>query len=295
MGICPNCNSEIAHDSITCPGCGVVLQPAALALNRPAAVSLHPSASRSRRFRVSTPTVVAVILTAVVGCFVYAGVQQAREGSRQVTTSCRLKLLGLAAHNFSDKYGHFPPRNLPTIGKAASVTISPDEVPQSFFADVLPYMDQAALYQQIDPKLPWTNPAQQAVFSTVIANYQHPSVPHPPRNDDGYALAHFATNSRCICDTKTVKQSEITDGTSNTMLLGTVNDGFQAWGDPTNYRDPGKGFGGGPEAFGAPNRRATLQILLFDGSVRSVRTDLPLDLCHRIGEPANGDSICDEF
>ena len=61
--------------------------------------------------------------------------------------------------------------------------------------------------------------------------------------------------------------ANITDGTSNTMMAGTVNDGFKAWGDPTNHRDPSSGFGGGPTSFGAPNRRF-VTILMFDGSVR---------------------------
>lgn len=168
-------------------------------------------------------------------------------------------------------------------------------MPQAFFTDILPYIDQFTLHQQVQYGLPWTHADNKTVFATILSTYQHPSVPVAPRDEDGYALAHYATNSRVICDTKTVKLSEITDGTSNTMMLGTVNAGFQAWGDPTNYRSPSKGFGGGPEAFGAIGRETGVQILLFDGSVRSVSVKLQQEFIERICDPRDGQSFCDVF
>lgn len=298
MADCPNCNAASPSEAVTCPACGVVLQPrsglldlSASAANSVPVSSLIDARTRNNyRYGAIAFLVVGII---AVGWLVYTGKQMAREASNRTTARCRLKQLGLAAHNFNDQFHHFPPRNLPTLTHDASVQIDPYSVPQSFFTDLLPYIDKGSLYNQMKPSLPWTHPDQKVVFQSIVSTYQHPSVPVAPKNDDGYALAHFATNSKCICDTKTVTVREITDGTSNTMLLGTVNAGFQGWGDPTNYRDPAKGFGGGPEAFGAIGRETGVQILLFDGAARTVSLETSPEILQRLGDPRDGLPIKD--
>lgn len=298
MANCPNCNATLPTELVTCPECGVVLQPrsASLVLSASAAdprpVSSLSDAPTRHNYRYGAIALLAVgIIT--VGWLVYTGKQVAREASNRTTARCRLKIIGSAAYSFTTAFGHFPPRNLPTLTRVASVQIDPDAVPQSFFTDLLPYIDKSSLYDQMKPTLPWTHPDQKVVFQSIVSTYQHPSVPVAPKNDDGYALANFATNSKCICDTKTVTVREITDGTSNTMLLGTVNAGFQGWGDPTNYRDPAKGFGGGPEAFGAIGRETGVQILLFDGAVRTVSLATSPEILQRLGDPRDGLPIKD--
>ncbi len=304
---CPNCNTSVPDDALTCGGCGVFLR----STNPPTVVPAEqrmtiapvpvesklsspiPDGPKSRSFARFGYAAVAILIVSVLGGLLYSGVEQARDASRRTMTRCRLKQLGLAAYNFSDQYKHFPPRNLPSLTKSPSVTVADDEVPQSFFTDILPYIGQPELYGQLNSRLPWTNAANKPVFSTIISTYMDPRVPHPPRNEDGYAIAHFATNSKCICDTKTVTLAEITDGTSNTMLLGTVNAGFQAWGDPTNYRDPSHGFGGGPDAFGPIDRDQFVQVLLFDGSAKTLSVKTPIDICKKLGDPRDGQPLGD--
>lgn len=304
---CPNCNTTVPDEALTCGGCGVLLRgtnalTAVPAKQRmiiaPAPVvselsSPIPDGSNSRSFARFGYAAVAILIVSVLGGLLYRGVEQARDASRRTTTRCRLKILGSSTYNFEATHKHMPPRNLPSLTKSPSVTVAADEVPQSFFTDILPYIGQPELYGQLNSRLPWTNAANKPVFSTIISTYMDPRVPNPPRNEDGNAIAHVATNSKCICDTKTITLTEITDGTSNTMLLATVNAGFQAWGDPTNYRDPSKGFSGGPDTFGPIGRDAFVQVLLFDGSVRSVAVTTPLDICTKLGDPRDGQPMGD--
>ncbi|HET6426013.1 MAG TPA: DUF1559 domain-containing protein [Planctomycetaceae bacterium] len=291
MADCPNCNAVLVDRTVTCPACGVVLQPKAATLT--SAITTAETRARAVRSPFSAAIVVALLLVSGVAWVIYTMISQSREMSGVLTADCRLKQFGLATYNFQDRYGHLPPRNLPTLSGTMPSSAEADQVAQSFFTELLPFIDHVALHQQIDYGLPWRNPANKDAFSTIVAHYQHPSIAVSPRNEEGYALAHYATNSKVICDTKTARIAEIDDGTSNTVLLGTVNAGFKPWADPTNYRDPSKGFGGGPEAFGTPNRNGIIQLLRVDGSVLRIRATLPLDICERLGDPRDGKAIPD--
>jgi hypothetical protein len=62
----------------------------------------------------------------------------------------------------------------------------------------------------------------------------------PLRGSDGYALAHYAANSRAMANGTFRPLQDFTDGTANTLLVGEVNANFKPWGDPINCRDPSR-------------------------------------------------------
>jgi hypothetical protein len=53
-----------------------------------------------------------------------------------------------------------------------------------------------------------------------------------------------------------------------------VNEGFRAWGDPVNWRDPAVGIGHSPETFGGA-AESGVHFVMADGSVKfaSANTD----------------------
>lgn len=169
------------------------------------------------------------------------------------------------------------------------------EAVHSWMTDILPFFeDYQPLYNQIDRKLPWDDPQSAPRFQTVIAAYLNPSVQTGVKSAAGYGLAHFAANRHVISDEQSHPASDITDGLGFTMFVGTVSDGFKAWGDPSNHRDPGLGFGGGLEAFGAPHEGFGL-MLMGDGSVRKVSAALDADISRRLGLPADGEAVPANF
>lgn len=320
MPKCPKCDTVVEKGLLQCPGCGVKFRQKPPPPPEDEAEEIEDfaddededvrptrskKASRSKKggkSKSSSSTILIVIASLGVFsvCFcvpilialLLPAVQQAREAARRTQVRNNLKQIGLAAHNCHDTYNKFPPRGVPVLQGIPMNDLEANMVPQSFFTDLLPYVDQAPLYQQLQRGQAWNDPVNKVPLAMVIPSYLNPSVPTPPVNGEGHAVAHFATNGRAISNTSTVGIRNITDGTSNTMMVGTLNDGFKAWGDPTNFRDPSVGFGGGPNAFGAPNR-SVAHILMFDGSVRYVSVTLPPDICAKLADPQDGQVLGD--
>src|SRR5690606_9630877 len=84
-------------------------------------------------------------------------VQQAREAARRSTCQNNLKQLGLALHNYHDVYGVFPAG---VIGANDGAAKNSGRLSPNF--GLLPYFDQAPLYNQISTQpgqggQPWNN------------------------------------------------------------------------------------------------------------------------------------------
>jgi hypothetical protein len=156
--------------------------------------------------------------------------------------------------------------------------------------DVLPYMDQAPLYNTIVRPAPWNDPQNRSAFSVVVPGYLNPSVAGPPTDANGYGLAHYAANSRLITEDRRTRITDIRDGTSNTLLVGMVDAGFKPWGDPSNHRDPASGANGGPQAFGSPHA-GIIYVLMADGSVLTISKDIDPQVLEQLGDPADGREI----
>lgn len=84
---------------------------------------------------------VVIAIIAVLIALLLPAVQQAREAARRSTCKNHLKQLALAIHNYHDATGAFP------IGGTISESTAPMV---SWIVRVLPYLDQAPLYNQLD-------------------------------------------------------------------------------------------------------------------------------------------------
>lgn len=309
MPKCPKCDTQVSVQALNCPECGVKFRRrAASPLTDDELDDLleddQDGFSHSRKRRHSTTTksgigtwvVVLIVLAAVpllmcpiLIALLLPAVQQARSAARNAQAMNHLKQLALASHNFYDTFQHFPPYLVATSPP------EPGRVPQSWMTDILPYIEQSALYSSIQLNTDWNDPANLPAMSTVVPIYLHPELKQLT-NAQGYALAHFAANSQVMSDQRQLRIPDIVDGTANTMLAGSVNDGLKPWGDPSNHRDPALGFQGGPTAFGAPTRapRRAL-VLLCDGSVRNVAADLAPEFCRALATPNGLETVRGDF
>ena len=90
---------------------------------------------------------VVIAIIAVLVSLLLPAVQQAREAARRTTCKNNLKQIGLALHNYHDVYNTFPP------GWVFDATRTPANFGGNQWgwnAFILPYMDQANVYNQIN-------------------------------------------------------------------------------------------------------------------------------------------------
>jgi hypothetical protein len=236
--------------------------------------------------------VLAVLL--LIGCGVFAffalavgsltlpAVQQARQAAEATQSRNNLKMIGLGLHNYHDTFRQFPPGGI--YGEDGTAY-------HSWQTMLLPYVDMAPLYNSIDFDVPWTDPVNTGHFQYPVEVFLRPGVAE--RADaEGFAVSHYAGSSQIFVPNGQVKLSTITDGTSNTILVGEVAAGFKRWGDPTNVRDPADGLLHDANTFGAVNlERGTVDFLLGDGSVRAISTNIDPDVLKALATPDGGEQI----
>jgi prepilin-type N-terminal cleavage/methylation domain-containing protein/prepilin-type processing-associated H-X9-DG protein len=177
--------------------------------------------------------VVIAIIAVLIGLLLPA-VQKVREAANRLQCVNNLKQIGLACHNYHDVRGSFPP------GYSATASY-PDTAPGwGWGAYLLPYLEQDNLYRQID----FNQPIQKSsVGPTVLKHYLCPSdvvpsVAFPVTNVTGSPVALVApcsyaasvgddsseaddpTGNGVFYRNSRTRIADITDGTSNTTILG---------------------------------------------------------------------------
>jgi prepilin-type N-terminal cleavage/methylation domain-containing protein/prepilin-type processing-associated H-X9-DG protein len=217
-----------------------------------------------------------LVVIAIIGVLIallLPAVQAAREAARKSQCRNNLKQIQLAYVNYEQARKKYPPAVAGCNGHnpGASSSWSPivclagssqnaDKRTHSAFVEILPFVEEQALYGMIDsPGQPnggiwvggasWTTPAHLAVVASRVKTYECPSDPAPFLAEVGYvpagysvAASSYATNNGTVgplsgytvfvksnsdgtsLQARPLKIREITDGLSKTYFVGEVRD-----------------------------------------------------------------------
>lgn len=182
------------------------------------------------------------------------------EGARRMQSSNNLKQIGWAVHNYNDIY-----RTLP-----AGVLVDDVGLPlHGWQTLLLPYLEQAPLFDQINLTKPWDHESNRQRFEARLYVFEDPGARGygEVTRDDALAPSHYSGNRRLLFASEIRTMTDITDGVSNTILAGEIRKNIKPWGYPVNCRDPALGINSSPQGFGVPQRHGA-QFVLADGSVR---------------------------
>jgi hypothetical protein len=133
-------------------------------------------------------------------------VQKVRAASDRVQSVNNLKQIALAMHNYHDAYKHFP---------AQAICDKNGKPLLSWRVSILPYIEQAPLYQQFKLDEPWDSEHNRKLIPLMPNIYVVPAAPEV-KGQTFYRV--FVGGGAAFEKNRGVKIAEFTDGTSNTIL-----------------------------------------------------------------------------
>jgi prepilin-type N-terminal cleavage/methylation domain-containing protein/prepilin-type processing-associated H-X9-DG protein len=254
--------------------------------------------------------VVIAIIAILIGLLLPA-VQKVREAAARMRCSNNLKQIAIGLHGYHDVNHQFP------LGYE---TVAKPNFSWAWSARVLPFIEQGNLHKAAGPDTRTFNAAcadtavGRPALQTQITVYVCPSDSNPAGNlndnrrfttvgvaSPGLSLgisnyvANYGCNGQGVFADKPVKIGDITDGTSNTLMVGerrsnaggfasvwagkedSGNANYQALVGYTSYRMPDGYTGTGatePKYAFSSNHTGGANFALGDGSVRFVRDSI---------------------
>jgi len=210
-------------------------------------------------------------------------VQAAREAARRMQCANNIKQIVLALHNHHDAIGALPPLySVDANGRPL----------HSWRVQILPYIEQIALYDAIRHNEPWDSEYNKQFHDRMPAVFGCPSNPGrlctyaviagevfvPATTAMRAAERHARGNTFAV----------ITDGTSNTLAVVEVREAFN-WMDPTKdvtLDELVNGFGMGGRV--GSYHMGGMNVGLFDGSGRFISETIDRAVLRALGARASG-------
>jgi hypothetical protein len=165
------------------------------------------------------------VITAVIAglfAFILPRIQVAREAARKSVCAGHFKGIAMALHNYHDTWRRLPP----------SRYVAEDGTPQhSWRVLFAPYIESGTLYSQYDLDEPWNGPMNGQLSGPDWPWHFCPSSTPPVGENANYVVV---SGPRTIfpADNRSRKFDDISDGLSNTLLVGEMDPPAIHWLEP---------------------------------------------------------------
>jgi prepilin-type processing-associated H-X9-DG protein len=260
-GLQTNVGEAYAGQSGPCAGCGkIVTIPPLVGMGPP------PRAGGG----MSVGAIIIVVLAAALGVVLACGgilaalllpaVQASREAARRSQCCNNLRQIALAMHNYHDTYKCFPP---------AVIADKNGRPMRSWRVAILPFLEQSPLHDRYNSNEPWDSPSNRTLGSAMPPTYRCPSEAGAGSMETNYVMI-VGKGTAGGLPNEAVSFADITDGTSNTILIVEVTGSGIHWMEPRDLslEDIARGINDGSGKCISSNHPGGANIALCDGSVR---------------------------
>lgn len=216
-----------------------------------------------------------LVVPAVLMALLLPAIQAAREAARRAQCTNNLKQIALAMHNYEDANGCFPPAA--TFDKHGKPLLS-------WHVLILPYLNDAGLYNEFHLDEPWDSPHNKPLADRVPTVFRCPSEP------DSVGTSTYAVivdpRSMFTGEPSGVKVDSVPDGTSNTLLVAEAADPVP-WSKPEDLTltTPESTVGMGSKHPGGFNAS------MADGSVRFFKNSMSPRLLKGLATRNGGETV----
>jgi prepilin-type processing-associated H-X9-DG protein len=220
------------------------------------------------------PSVTSPTTSGVLVALLLPAVQSAREAARRAQCVNNLKQIGLAFHNYESVNGVFPGNIVDKDGKPLL----------SWRVAILPYLEQAELYEKFKLDEPWDSPNNKPLLSQMPKLYACPS------EAVDLTLAKylgFEGPGGFLEKGAKIQIGDVTDGTSTTLAVVEAAKGAP-WTKPEDLPFDPKA----PSPLGAGSKHpGGFNALFVDGSVRFLKTSIPASVLKALVTRNGGERI----
>ena len=286
---CPHCGKQFsvaeqyAGQTGPCAACGQTITipaasfPAAGPMGMPAGGYYQPKPASGGGASLAV-VIIAVVLVlllvpAVLVALLLPAVGAARAAARRASSMNNMKQLALAVHNYYDVHKALPP---------AVVTDANGQPLYSGRVLLLPYLEQANIYDQWDKTQAWNSPANKPLAEMMIPTFRDPTETGPP-NQTSYL---FVTGAGTMFEQgQNVTFNNVSDGLSNTMMMVERKGSGVGWAEPKDLD------ASNPISLPTSNHAAGNGVAFGDGSVRSIAPTTPPATIRAAATRAGGENV----
>ncbi len=261
-------------------------------------LTLTGAAAREMPFSTRAVSIGGMLLGTVgifLGPLFFTGLgRDLREATGQQATGKHLLELGIGLNRHHDQHAAFPVGGVFTRDAAGVV-----KGQHGWMTFLLPFIGEQELHRQIDLGKSYDDPANRAAMTRDVTAY-FAAGGDRAKIVQGYAVSHFAGVGGEIDDAEglahvgifqrdeAVRRDEVTDGLSNTLIVGELPGSFPPWGDPENWRMIGRGINKDANGFGNATRTGAT-FLLADGSVKFLNNKTDPKLLRKLSTRDGGE------